>query len=144
MILPLLPRVALPVLTTTIPLTPLKPALAVVMVNEPDENEPLVPVAIVTKPPVAPLDIPAVMETWPPIPQSPDPTVIEIAPPRPLPDVDPEPTMILPLFPLAEVPVLNTSIPLIPLTPALAVVRIIAPLADDPAPVTTVIAPPVE
>ena len=56
----------------------------------------------------------------------------------------PEPIEIDPVEPELDVPELNTSTPLTPLSPALAVLIVIAPLVlEMPSPVLTPIAPPV-
>ena len=80
---PLLPKLAVPVLKTAIPLTPLKPESAVVISTDPLlDNEPY-PDVILTAPPVDDKDRPADNTTSPPVPLFPDPTSMYKDPPRP-------------------------------------------------------------
>jgi len=87
---PLLPRVAVPELNTSKPLTPLVPALLVRILTAPllvDEPRPL---TTFNPPPVKALVSPEYTPTRPPDPLMPLPTVKRIEPPRP-PDEDPDP-----------------------------------------------------
>jgi hypothetical protein len=69
------------------------------------------------------------MVTFPPVPLFPDPTEIETEPPFPD-EETPLPMLIEPLVIELDVPVLNTSPPLTPLTPAFDVSITTDPLLD--------------
>jgi hypothetical protein len=116
---PLLPALAVPVLSTSSPLTPNSPALEVVIAIDPLVVTVLYPDFNVTNPPVVEVVVPAFIFIKPPWPLFPDPTVMVTEPPLPR-VADPEPMKTFPLFPLLEVPVLNITRPLTPLLPALA------------------------
>jgi len=140
---PLLPRLAVPELNISIPLTPAEPAFAVRTLNVPLlELEPR-PLARVIAPPVSTLLSPAVAIKSPPDPLDPLPTVKNIEPPLP-PEDDPDPMYKAPLFPRLAAPELKTSTPLTPLVPAFDVrIRNSPLLVEDPDPLTNVRTPPV-
>jgi len=140
---PLLPRLAVPELNTSKPLTPLVPAFAVRSLRAPLLDVEPEPVATIKPPPVATVLSPAKSFNPPPDPLDPLPTATKMEPPRP-PDDNPDPMYKAPLLPLLAVPELNTNRPLTPLVPALAVRILKAPLLDlEPAPVAMIKPPPV-
>lgn len=142
---PLLPELELPVLSTSIPLTPLLPAFEVFSINEPllDPNAELKPLVIDTRPPLADVDAPPDRTISPPVPLVPDPTVMYTEPPRPSLDV-PDPMYNAPLLPALELPVLSTSVPLTPAVPAFDVCSSKAPLlVAVPNPLLIETSPPV-
>ena len=140
---PVVPELEVPELKMSRPLTPLCPALVVRI-----EIAPLVlaipwPLATLTEPPVAIVLCPAAMVKRPPAPLLPLPTVMLIAPPLP-PVAAPEPIEIDPEVPRLVVPVLNTSKPLMPWSPAFDVRMLIAPLLEAvPCPARRMMSPPV-
>ena len=155
---PLTPILALPVLSTRIPLTPATPAFDVCKSNAPLLVAVPVPLVIDTRPPVAEDEVPADRMISPPVPLLPDPTVMYTEPPLPelavpdpkykdplLPDADvPDPMYNAPLVPELALPVLSTSIPLAPSVPAFDVCNITAPLLDpEPKPLLIDTRPPV-
>jgi hypothetical protein len=124
---PLEPELVVPELNTSIPLTTAVPSLDVMIVIAPLVELVPCPLATPTVPPVNTVLSPPAIVMWPPTPLTPVPTVRLIAPP--LPPVDaPEPIEIEPVEPELEVPELNDNIPLTPLSPALDVEIVIAPL----------------
>jgi len=140
---PLLPRLAVPELNTSKPLTPLVPAFAVRILRSPLlvlDPEPLTSVII---PPVKRLLRPDIRPSCPPDPLVPLPTVSMMEPPRPL-TADPVPIRKAPLLPPLAVPELKTSKPLTPAAPAFALRILISPLLVAMLdPVIMVIEPPV-
>lgn len=102
----------------------------------------LPPEVIETAPPVAVVLSPAITDTRPPAPEFPFPTTILRLPPAPL-VADPVRNAIDPLLPLLVDPVLKDNAPLVPVVPALAVVRLNAPLeVPDPYPLMSDTEPP--
>jgi len=73
---PLTPELAVPVLSTNIPLTPFAPEFEVRSVIDPLEVEDPNPLLIEMAPPLLEDDIPALNVILPPRPLSPDPTKI--------------------------------------------------------------------
>ena len=134
----------MPVLSTISPLTPDRPAFAVISTIEPLLDWDPYPVRRVSAPPDCELDIPDDNVTLPPVPLSPDPTLIIKDPPRPLFEV-PDPINILPLLPTLDDPVLRIIKPLEPDTPAFALDSSSDPLDEMvPCPVTISTVPPVD
>jgi hypothetical protein len=124
-----LPELAVPVLNTNTPLTPLVPAFAVIIKNVPLEVCDPYPDLKDTCPPDDDDDVPDDNMKSPPVPLFPDPAVTNNDPPRP--DLaEPDPIYMLPLFPELEVPVLITIKPLSPEFPAFAVISTNDPLVD--------------
>jgi hypothetical protein len=142
--LPELPSREVPELKTRAPLAPWAPELADLIVIAPLVEANPCPVYKSTAPPVSCGALePGITLSKPPVPLSPAPTARAIAPPLP-PVAAPVPIEILPDPPELEVPELNTTIPLEPLSPALDDLIAIAPLlVEIPIPLTTPIAPPV-
>jgi hypothetical protein len=82
-IAPLLPFEEVPVLRTITPLTPLEPALAVAINNDPLVETELKPLINTTRPPLDEEEVPADITNSPPDPLFPDPTDTYTDPPRP-------------------------------------------------------------
>lgn len=140
---PLLPTLALPVLSTNMPLTPVLPAFDVCTRIAPLLAAVPNPLLTDTIPPVCNADTPADKIIWPPDPLLPEPTVMESTPPRPRTE-DPDPIYSAPLFPELELPVLNTKVPLTPAVPAFDVCTSNDPLlVAEPTPVVINTRPPV-
>jgi len=78
-----LPELAVPVLNTNNPLTPLLPAFEELNNNEPLAVNELYPLTTDTLPPLDDADVPADNTNSPPVPLLPDPTVTYTDPPRP-------------------------------------------------------------
>jgi hypothetical protein len=132
-IVPVEPQLDVPELNANMPLTPFLPAFVVRIVMDPLEDAIPNPVDMPMCPPVVPLAAepcvlsPEVTTSSPPTPLLPLPTVKLIAPP--LPPVDaPEPIETEPEPPELVVPELNTSVPLMPVSPAFIERILIAPL----------------
>lgn len=126
---PLLPEVALPVLSTKMPLTPAVPAFAVCMSSAPLLDAVPNPLLIDTMPPVAVNDVPAESVMLPPETVSASPTDTYTSPPRPELAV-PDRMNNAPLFPELEVPVARVNVPLTPEVAAFAVCTSMAPLLE--------------
>jgi len=107
--------VVFPVLNTIMPLTPVLPAFAVERRRSPLGPAVPYPDTIDKRPPAAAEadELPADRTSSPPVFVSPDPTVTYTDPDRPA-DAAPEPIYNAPEFPLAEVPELKITRPLIP------------------------------
>jgi len=127
---PLLPVLALPVLSTNKPLTPAVPAFRDRRITSPLLVEELKPPTKDSKPPLDDPDAPADMTTCPPLPLFPEPTVKYNEPPRPEAAV-PEPKYMAPLLPLLALPVLSTRYPLTPESPPSAVLNSNDPLLRE-------------
>jgi hypothetical protein len=79
--MPLLPKLAVPVLITTTPLTPDIPAFAVDISIDPLDDIDPNPDTIEIFPPTLDDDLPDTTDISPPLPLSPDPTLTYIRPP---------------------------------------------------------------
>jgi hypothetical protein len=142
---PLVPLLVVPVLNTNPPLTPLVPALGVSTIKGPLLVSELEPEEMVIAPPVtAAVADPEEITMLPPGYAVPDPTFTKTEPPKP--EVAERVAMSKdPEEPELEVPDLNKIAPLTPNVPALADIKLIAPLdVADPEPETSEIAPPVK
>jgi hypothetical protein len=141
---PELSLLEVPVAKMSFPELPEVPAFSDLIVTDPLVVVVLLPDVSVTAPPVldAALVWPALRSMAPPTPASPDPPVIWMAPPAPF-VAAPDPMSTEPVWPELDVPVLNTSLPLDPLTPALT--ECIVTLPEEvavPTPPRTRTAPP--
>jgi hypothetical protein len=140
---PVVPELDVPELKDRSPLTPLVPAFAVAIVMAPLVLAMPWPLVTPIAPPVRTVLSPAATVIKPPVPLKPVPTVMLTAPA--LPSVAaPVPRKMAPEEPEFDVPELNESRPLTPLSPAFEVRIVIAPLVlAIPWPLAKLMAPPV-
>jgi hypothetical protein len=143
---PVVPELDVPELNVRRPLTPFVPAFEVRIEIEPLDVARPRPLSMPTAPPVSTVLSPADRPKEPPVPLKPVPTAMRSTPPEPplVTCAAPEPIEIEPVVPELDVPDLNDNSALTPLSPALEVRIVMAPVVlARPKPDVTPIAPPV-